>query len=62
MPFVQFERLWIIASANVLAIIMDTGSVLLGEYTLAYALIDLPVELFSLIAVIVIWVALKREP
>jgi hypothetical protein len=54
--------LWIIATANVLAIILDTGSVLLEEYTLGYALIDLPVELLSLIAIIVIWVALRREP
>jgi len=53
--------LWVIATANVLAIILDTGSVLLDEYTMGYALIDLPVELLSLIAISVISIALKRE-
>ena len=54
--------LWVIATANVIAIILDTGSVLLDEYTLGYALIDLPVELLSLIAIGVIWIALREEP
>ena len=33
-----------------------------GGAVIPYALIDLPVELLSLLAVIVIWAALRREP
>ena len=49
------SRSWglaVIALANIIAILLDLGSVILGEYQLSYALMDLPVELLSLTGII----------
>jgi hypothetical protein len=57
-----FNRQWalsFILLANVIAIILDFGSLLLGEYKLSYAMIDLPVELASIIGIIIIWIKIK---
>lgn len=52
--------LYVIASANIVAIILDISSVLLDEYKLGYAMIDLPVELVSLIGILVILVRIRK--
>lgn len=49
------ERLWgmyVIGFANALAIILDLTSVYLAEYTPGQALIDIPVEAISLVAIV----------
>lgn len=49
------KRKWalnIIALANVVAIILDFGSVLMDEYQLSYAMIDVPFEVLSLVGII----------
>ncbi len=49
-----FERRWaavVIALANVLAIVLDLTSVYLGEFTLAHAMIDSPIETLSLFTI-----------
>ena len=43
---------FIIACANVLAIILDFASVFLKEYKISYAMIDIPFELVSLFVLI----------
>ena len=50
------ERAWafyVIGTANVLAIILDFSSVVLGEYEFSFAMYDVPVELLSLIAIFI---------
>ena len=50
-----FERRWaafIIAFANILAIVLDFISVHLGEYTLAHAMIDIPIETLSFFTIV----------
>ena len=57
-----FNRKWalsFILLANVIAIFLDIGSFLLGEYKLSYAMIDLPIELMSIIGIIIIWIKIK---
>lgn len=57
------SRLWglsVIAVANVVAIVLDISSVLLDEYELAYAMIDLPVEVVSLAAVMGVWIKMRK--
>jgi hypothetical protein len=59
------SSLWVlsvIAVANTVAIMLDISSVLLDEYTLAYAMIDLPVEVVSLAAVMMVWIKMRRLP
>ena len=53
--------LWVIALANAVAIILDIGSVLLDEYTLGYALIDLPVEFLSLIGIFTVGIEFRNK-
>ena len=56
------RRSWglvVIALANILAILLDLGSVLSGEYQLSYAMMDLPVEILSLIGIAIIVASLK---
>jgi hypothetical protein len=51
------SRRWglsVIAVANFIAIILDVGSVLMNEYRLSYAMIDLPVEILSLLGILII--------
>lgn len=52
------KRRWaayIIAFANVIAIILDFASVFLKEYLLSYAMIDVPLEFVSLITIIIFY-------
>jgi len=52
------ERHWIayiIALANVIAIILDFTSVFLKEYLFIYAMIDVPIELLSLVAIVIFY-------
>ena len=56
------NRQWalsLILLANVIAIILDIGSIVLGEYKLSYALLDIPVELISIIGIVIIWSNIK---
>jgi len=58
------SRKWgliVIALANVIAIILDVSSVLLNEYRLSYAMIDIPVEVVSLIGISIIWIKIRKE-
>lgn len=53
-----FERRWlayIIVLANVIAIILDFTSVFLKEYLFIYAMIDVPFELLSLLAIVIFY-------
>ena len=52
------ERRWaalIIACANILAIVLDFISVYLGEYTLAHAMIDVPIETLSFFTIVIFY-------
>jgi hypothetical protein len=60
------ERRWaayIIALANLIAIILDFTSVLIGEYKFSYAMVDVPVELLSLLMIVLFYIQVgkKRE-
>jgi len=49
------HRRWaiiVIALANIVAIILDFLSVFLGEYLLSYAMFDVPIELLSLLMMV----------
>jgi hypothetical protein len=59
-PFSRKWGLYVIATANVIAIILDISSVLLDEYKPAYAMIDLPVELVSLAGILLIWFRIRN--
>jgi len=53
-----FDRKWallIILTANVIAICLDTVSILFSEYKISNAMIDLPVELISILGIIIIY-------
>jgi hypothetical protein len=54
-PFKRIWALYIILLANVIAVTLDLGSVILEEYKLSYAMIDLPIEIMSIIGVAIIW-------
>ncbi len=58
-PFNRQWALGVILLANVIAIFLDIGSLLLGEYRFSYAMIDLPVEIISIIGIIIIWIKVK---
>ncbi len=47
----------VIACANLLAIILDFTSVVLGEYTWSHAMIDIPVELVSFLTLAIFYYA-----
>jgi len=51
---------FILAFANVLAIVLDLVSVALGEYTWNDTMIDIPVELLSLFTIVVFYYAVHR--
>jgi hypothetical protein len=56
------ERKWalyIILTANIIAICLDTVSILFSEYEISNAMIDLPVELISITGIIIIWMKIK---
>jgi hypothetical protein len=59
-----FERRWaafIIAFANILAIVLDFISVYLGEYTLNHAMIDIPIETLSLFTIVFFYTANRNQ-
>lgn len=60
-PFNRLWALYIISLANVIAITLDLGSVILEEYKLSYAIIDIPIEVMSIIAVAIIWLKTKNH-
>ena len=58
-PFRRLWALYIILLANVTAITLDLGSLILGEYKLSYAMIDIPIEILSIIGIVIIWLNQK---
>jgi hypothetical protein len=53
-----FERKWaaiIIAFGNILAILLDLVSVHLGEYQFSHAMIDIPIEMLSLLTIVLFY-------
>lgn len=54
-PYKREWALGIIFLANILAISLDTASLILEEYRFSYAMYDLPVELASGSCIIVAW-------
>lgn len=58
-PFERQWALYIILTANVIAICLDTASILFSEYKVSNAMIDLPVELISISGIIIIWTRIK---
>ena len=59
-PLKRMWALYIIFTANVTAIVLDIGSVIIGEYKLSYAMYDIPIEILSIIGIIIIWVLSRR--
>jgi hypothetical protein len=55
-PCTRRWALAVIAVANVLAIVLDLLSVSLGEYRLSYAMLDIPVEVLSLLLMVLVLV------
>jgi len=60
-PLRRLWALYVIFIANVIAIALDLGSVISGEYILSYAMIDIPVEVFSIIGIVIIWIELRIQ-
>jgi len=59
-PYKKFWALYVILLANLIAIILDLGSVLIGEYKVSNAMIDLPIELISIIGITLIFWTNKK--
>jgi len=51
----------VIAIANITAIVLDFLSVFLGEYLLSYAMIDVPVEVISLLMMVLFLIQLSNN-
>ena len=51
-PLQRRWAVYIIALANLIAIALDLISVFLGEYLFQYALLDIPIEVLSLFAIV----------
>jgi len=58
-PYKRQWALYFILLANTIAILLDLGSVVLGEYKFSYAMIDLPFEIISIIVIIIIWITIR---
>jgi hypothetical protein len=58
-PFERKWALYIILTANVIAICLDSISILFSEYKISNAMIDLPIELISISGIIIIWMKIK---
>jgi hypothetical protein len=58
-PINRQWALGFILTANTIAVLLDLGSLLLGEYKLSYAMIDLPIEITSITGIIIIWIRIK---
>jgi len=54
-PYRKLWALYVILVANTIAIILDLGSVIFGEYNILYAMIDIPVELISILSIILVF-------
>jgi hypothetical protein len=54
-PFKKSWALFVILAANIIAILLDLVSVIIGEYNMLNAIIDLPVEIISIIGIILIF-------
>lgn len=59
-PIQRSWALYVIFLANLIAISLDLGSFILGEYKLAYAMIDIPIEVLSIIGIVMIWITKAR--
>ena len=60
-PFERKWALYVILTANVIAICLDTASILFSEYKFSNAMIDLPVELISILGIGIIWIKIKSH-
>jgi hypothetical protein len=60
-PFDRKWALYMILTANVIAICLDTAYILFSEYKISNAMIDLPVELISILGIILIWIKIKSK-
>jgi hypothetical protein len=60
-PFDRKWALYIILTANAIAICLDTVSIIFIEYKISNAMIDLPVELISILGIIIIWIKIKSK-
>ena len=58
-PFERKWALYIILTANLIAICLDSASILFSEYKISNAMIDLPIELISISGIIIIWIKMK---
>ena len=58
-PFDRKWALYIILTANVIAICLDSASIFFSEYKISNAMIDLPIELISILGIIIIWIKIK---
>lgn len=59
-PLKKSWALYVVLIANISAILLDLGSVIIGEYNILNAMIDLPVELISVIGIILVfWIKNK---
>jgi len=58
-PISRLWAMWVIVTANIIAIFLDFGSVFLDEYKLSYAMLDVPVEVLSLIGILIIWIKIR---
>ena len=61
-PYKRPWALYVILLANILAIILDFGSVIIGEYGILNAMTDVPVESLSIVAVVLLLRTNKRAP
>lgn len=55
-PYDRKWALYIILTANLIAICLDTTSIFFSEYKISNAMIDLPIELISILGIIIIWI------
>jgi hypothetical protein len=58
-PINRQWALGVIILANVIAIFLDFGSLLTGEYKFIYLMFDVPIELLSITGIIILWVKIK---
>lgn len=59
-PYKKLWALYVILVANISAIILDLGSVIINEYNILNAMIDLPIELVSITGIILIFWTNKK--
>lgn len=51
---------YIVAIANIIAVILDFASVYLKEYQLSYAMIDVPFEVLSLVMIVIFYMVVRN--